>query len=278
MRSLCVLTLLLAGCVVKYGSRAPGADAASASSTGAGLSGGASAARGEDFSALEARIDALLVNAVELDQRDRLMAAADFARMSRRLAPEAQAVNFAFLNSLLSIEERGIPYAAPVLLGSGRASASVESAPIESTPIESAPIESAPVESASVESAPVAAPAPGPDVEAMLASAREQLAAGDEAGAMASLEPCRSHACWEQVAPLWAEARDAVVFEAREAAGARYLESRSVTDPVARAAALREVHDALTSLLQRYPDSRYVEAIQRNLTLVESELATIGAR
>ncbi len=268
MRSLCVLTLLLAGCVVKYGSRAPGADAASASSTGAGLSGGASAARGEDFSALEARIDALLVNAVELDQRDRLMAAADFARMSRRLAPEAQAVNFAFLNSLLSIEERGIPYAAPVLLGSGRASASVESAPIESAPVESAP----------VESAPVAAPAPGPDVEAMLASAREQLAAGDEAGAMASLEPCRSHACWEQVAPLWAEARDAVVFEAREAAGARYLESRSVTDPVARAAALREVHDALTSLLQRYPDSRYVEAIQRNLTLVESELATIGAR
>lgn len=252
---------LLAGCVVKYGAPPGAVEGGGGSTSASALS---TAAKGQDFSALEARIDALLSAAQDTDQRDRLMAASDFARMSRHLAPEAQAVNHAFLSTLVGIEERGVPYAAPILTSSGRAETRVE--PVEEPTPAPAP---AP--------APEPTPAPGPDVDAMVTSAREALAGADPAGAMALLEPCRDQPCWSQVSALWTEARDALVFQAREKAGARYLESRQITDPEARVAVLREVRSTLSGLMERYPDSPYTEAIRRNLTTVEADLRALGA-
>lgn len=255
----------LTGCVVKYGAQKPGAEAATKATTPQ-----ANASRtstGEDFSALEARLDALLSSAEELDERDRLMAAMDFARLSRRLPPEAQKVNHAFLTTLVTIEERDIPYAAPVLTGGGRSDARLDT--VEEDPERPGSEAPPPV-------VPAAAVLSGPDVDAMLASAREMLGSGDALGAMAVLEPCREAGCWEPVAATWTEARETVVFKAREAAGARYLESRVSTDPEVRIAILKEVRDTLADLVQRYPDSGYTEAIQRNLTLVEGELTTLG--
>lgn len=253
MRTLSLLCWLLSGCVVKKYGAPEGASAPLA-----GPSAAASAV-GADFTALEARIDALLSSAVELDERDRLLAAADLARQSRRLPAEAQRVNHAFLSTLVAIEERDVPYAAPVLMGGGRGAAEVESV--------DAPL--------AIESP--AAQSPALDAAALSASARERLAAGDASGALAILEPCRGQPCWEAVAPVWSEAEDALVFRAREEAGARYLASRQIADEAARLDALREVRDSLAELLRRYPESRYAEAIQRNLTLVEGDIAAIGA-
>ncbi len=254
---------LLAGCVVKYGAPPGAVEGGGGSTSASALS---TAAKGQDFSALEARIDALLSAAQDTDQRDRLMAASDFARMSRHLAPEAQAVNHAFLSTLVGIEERGVPYAAPILTSSGRAETRVE--PVE---------EPTPAPAPAPAPAPEPTSAPGPDVDAMVTSAREALAGADPAGAMALLEPCRDQPCWSQVSALWTEARDALVFQAREKAGARYLESRQITDTEARVAVLREVRTTLSGLVERYPDSPYTEAIRRNLTTVEADLRALGA-
>lgn len=265
----------LTGCVVKYGAPTKGSDAAVGTSASPTATGRASS--GEDFSALEARIDALLSATEDLDERDRMMAALDFARMSRRLPPEAQRVNYNFLSTMLTIEERDLPYAAPVLTGGGRAEAHVSPVVEDPDPGETG--------ATTPENPTPELPTPGvqapavldrPDLDAMLASAREMLAAGDAQGAMAVLEPCRDAGCWDQVAATWTEARETVVFKAREAAGARYLESRVNADPEARRAILEEVRDTLADLVQRYPDSGYAEAIQRNLTLVEAELTSLG--
>lgn len=257
------LSLLLAGCVVKYG--------APAASSGGGASSAPSTlpAGGADFTALEARIDALLVSTEDRDQRDRLSAAADLARQSARLPVEAQAVNHAFLQRLLSVEERGLPYAAPTMGPVGRAG--VQLSPVVEEDPEAGP-------GASEAAAdPPAVVAPPPDAPALLASARQLLTDGDFNGAMASLEPCRGQACWSEVSGTWAEARDALVFKAREEAGTRYLAARQEVDPEARAAALREVRDVLTELLQRYPDSTYADALQRNLALVQGDLDALSA-
>jgi len=277
MRSTGLLPLLLCACVVKYG--AP--DAAPRS---AGVAPAAPASSmTPDFAGLEARIDALLNNAVEVDDRDRLLAALDLARASHRLGPDAQAVNFAFLSTLVTIEERDVPYAAPALAG-GSGSAAPRPAdedrlhdvvPLDD-PIEPGPDPLPPVVDPPVPPATAQAPSPAPSADALLGVARQKLSAGDAASAMATLEPCRGQPCWDAVRSTWEESRDALVFQQREDAGARYIAARQIADPAQRAEALRQVKATLSALLEQYPDSRYADALRKNLQLVDHDLDALS--
>ena len=104
-----ILLALQLGCVVKkYDGGATAGDPTVTSGT---------PRAGVDFAGVEARLDALISGTEDHDQRDRLIAAADLARASKRLSPETQAVNLNYLQQLVSIEERNVPYAAPVMSG-----------------------------------------------------------------------------------------------------------------------------------------------------------------
>ncbi len=65
---------------------------------------------------------------------------------------------------------------------------------------------------------------------------------------------------------------DTWVRSERELAGRLFLEARALTDPDDRRRGLEEVRDRLASLLATCPDTRYAEAIRRNLATVEREL------
>lgn len=265
MRFTWPLVLMLSGCVVKKYD--------GASNAGSAAPGAVQARQGVDFSGVEARLDSLISATEDHDQRDRLIAAADLARASKRLSPEAQAVNLDYLQTLLGVEERNVPYAAPTLSGM----TVVESAPppvVEEDPSAPPPPVQAPPPP--VEAPPPAAPAT-PSPAELNARAKELLAA-DPQGAMAALEPCRDQPCWAEVSETWAEARDAYVFRVREEAGARYIASRQIADKAARKAELDAVMKTLDELLVRYPDSRYADAIRRNQSLVAADLAALDDR
>lgn len=101
-----LLLFFAVGCVLPY-----------AKSDGPQALATAPAAPPADFSQVDARLDALFVATDDVDRRDRLTAAMDFSRKSRLLPAQTQAVNLAFLQRLVNIEERTLPYAAPILLG-----------------------------------------------------------------------------------------------------------------------------------------------------------------
>lgn len=271
MRLLLLALTLGTGCIIRSGPP-PGATAPTAAVPG-------------DLAAIEVRLDDLLSSNDDLDRRDRLMAALDLARQARHLDEAPRAAIVAYLEQLAAIEARNEPFAAPAILplealpeASGSATMLEETlgeAPeLPPQPTESAPPAEIVAPAEAPPSAEIAATPPVAD-DLAVQQARQQLASGDLAGALASLETCRGQPCWGAAEPLWAETRDRYVFAQREAAGARYLASRELDDRAARIEALRAVRDELSQLLSRYPDTRYADALQRNIALVSQELSAL---
>lgn len=105
------------------------------------------------------------------------------------------------------------------------------------------------------------------------AQAREQLAAGDYAGAMSTLEPYQDGPLWDSVTKgLWQEAVDGFVRSERERAGHMFKQARALPAGDARDKQLAEVETLLVGLVTFYPESSYTEAIQENLELVRQEM------
>lgn len=271
MRPLLLALLLSSACVIRT-APPPGATAAEPAAP-------------SDLGAVEARLNDLLSSNDDLDRRDRLMAALDLARQARRMDDASRGAVVAYLEQLAAIEARDVPFAAPVVLpaealqsatGSSMIEEDLDAAPAVAPAPEPAP-EAPPTEVATAqpEAAPPAPPVEATDPDAPLVRARQQLAANDLEGALASLERCKGQPCWGEAEPLWVETRDRHVFARREAAGARYLASRELEDRAARIDALRLVRDELSELLRRYPDTRYADALARNIALVSQEIAAL---
>lgn len=276
MRPLILALLLSSACVIRT-APPPGATAAEPAAP-------------SDLGAVEARLNDLLSSNDDLDRRDRLMAAMDLARQARRMDDASRAAVVAYLEQLAAIEARDVPFAAPVVLppealqsatGSSMIEEDLDAAPAIAAAPEPAPeapateVATAPAEAAPAPAPASPLPAEATDADAPLVRARQQLAANDLEGALASLERCKGQPCWGEAEPLWAETRDRHVFARREAAGARYLASRELEDRAARIDALRLVRDELSELLRRYPDTRYADALARNIALVSQEIAAL---
>jgi hypothetical protein len=256
-----------------------------------------------NFDEIVERIDALLAEPTSVDQRDRLLVAVSLARKVRSADSSTQRVVLAYLQRVVEVEERSRPIAAPVLASPP---AVVDLGPLQSPEVHEVPLEEAApmaestgldpasadpgspgpastepemVEAAALDgSVPVPDPpqatspapqSPEPSAEG-LAAVNAAMARGDLAAAVAVAEACRAEDCWQDVAPLWPELRDAFVHAEREAAGSHFVAVRGEADPVARGRVLRAVRQRLADLLDRYPESVYADDLRRNVELVQS--------
>lgn len=224
-----------------------------------------------DFDEVVERLDALLVSTEDVDQRDRLDAARGLARRMRDEEPRAQRIVLAYLQEVVTIEERTQPMEAPALY-SGEATFSLDGPAIVEEELE------APDEPEPTAEAP---PAPGSteDVTVLLQQARDLQQAGELAQALSLLERCLGQPCFEAAEPQWIAARDAYVHQQREQAGVLFLRARDEADPVVRLQALTDIRQRLADLADRYPEAAQAEAVRRNVELVQRavEEATAAA-
>ncbi len=193
-----------------------------------------------DFDEVVARVDDLLADPVDVDQRDRLLAATTLARRARTDDAATQRVVLAYLREVVEIEERSRPVEAPVL----EALPSVDDFTPLATP---EVVEEALDDAAAAQSADLA----------------ERLAA-----ALA----CRNEPCWAAHAAAWPALRDAHVTAVREEAGRRYLAAREQADPADRLAGYRAVRALLADLADRFPDAEAADDVRRNVALVQREI------
>jgi hypothetical protein len=209
------------------------------------------------FSELETRIDAMLVGQEDIDRMDRLNAARELASQMKSQTPQAQQVVLDYLTVFVEVEER----ASPMDIWSRSES--------EMTSLIRIPVIDEEVigENLDVETFTE------PDPAEVLAAAGALLESGDPHGAMEALETCLGKACWSEVETLWTHSRDLYVYHRREEAAELFLRARAEPDKEQRIRQLREVEETLYKLLSMYPNTRYGPAIQRNITLVQEELA-----
>jgi hypothetical protein len=113
------------------------------------------------------------------------------------------------------------------------------------------------------------------ELERRAGQARAWVAQGRLDRAVALLETCRSQGCVDEVQETWLDARDRYVHFAREQLGRRYLEARAETDLEARQAILMEIRGGLAALADRFPDSRQVANLRRNIELVQHEIESL---
>lgn len=97
-----VLLVLLSGCVVRYAPPPEGAAEAPMPPP-------------VDFAEVDTRLDSLLAEPRDVDQRDRLQAALVLSRKAKTDDAATQRVVLAYLQQVVAIEERSRAYAAPVL-------------------------------------------------------------------------------------------------------------------------------------------------------------------
>lgn len=261
-----------------------------------------------DFAEIELRLEALVLDEVEVDRRDRLDAALDLLRAGRTMQPEDQARVLRYLQQLVSIEERAQPMSAPTLFEEALPETTATFTPLGGGIVEedlggveelgatggatgeegatggqgATGEEGAtggadggqPQGAGGDGAARVLRPAGGAagSPSDPVAVARSALEAGDPAGALAALEPCGLVDCGEGLEDLRVQARDAWIHAERERAGALYVRARSEPDPMERRARLVEARDILAGLIDRFPDADQVEALRRNLDLVLVEL------
>lgn len=194
-----------------------------------------------DFDEVVSRVDSLLADPVDIDQRDRLLAAATLARKARTDDAATQRVVLAYLREVVAIEERARPVEAPVL----QALPQVEGF----TPVEA--------EAVTEET-----------LDASLSVAADRFSA-----ALA----CRDQPCFAEYEADWPTLLDAHVAAVREDAGARYLAARQLPDPSERLAEYRALRATLADLADRFPGASAADDVRRNVALVQREIESLLA-
>ena len=262
-----MIALLLA-CIVKYGEPPPPV---------AYTDGGTVVERSDvpapvDFREIDKRLGALLRESanMDIDRRDRLVAAQELARAFRGQDPRAQREVFNYLTRVVSIEERFVPEDIPMLGVDG-------TGPVVGIAEIDLGEEDLGEDSAAPEGEPDTGDTAEPelDAEQRERQAREHLAHGEYLDAIELLVPLQQGEAWAQVESVYREAVDGYVHEERERAGAAFLAAREVGDAAVRKAALEEVAGRLSALVDSYPDSLYAQALQKNLAQVEAELSRL---
>lgn len=246
--------LFLSGCVVQYGPPPK--------------SGGAAAAAGQepeappvDFEEVVERLDRMLVETQEVDQRDRLDAARALARRMRDEEPRAQRIVLAYLRNVVEVEERSRAVEVPALYEGEEAIFSPAGTVVEEEMLGD--------DSASAPAAPAEVEEPQGSIADRLQRASDLRDAGDLAGALAELEACLEHACYAEVVDIWEPMRDAYVEQQREQSGVHFAQARGEPDPAARLQALTEIRQRLADLADRYPKTRQIDDLRRQVELVQ---------
>ncbi len=264
--------LLLSACVVRYGPR-PGSDPS--------LMPAEPLPPPVDFDEVSERLEKLMVDAENTDQRDRLDLAHGLARRMRDEDPRAQRVVLGYLRDVVQIEERGRPVEGPGLYPGEIATFILPGEQVVEEALDVGEPDPDPTPQ-SPDSSPAATPAAPPadaptesgvvgvvDLGAVRADAGVARAAGDLDRVLRALERCRNKACWDAVQVEWAETRDVFVRQQREAAGVAFLRARDEPDPKARLEAMNRIRQRLADLVDRYPDSPQADDLRRNVELVQ---------
>lgn len=245
-----------------------------------------------DFAEVEVRLDLLVANETEVDRRDRLDAALDLLRAGRTMESKAQERVLRYLQLLVTIEERGEPVDAPALFAETLPETTATFSPLiggieeedlggfeelsAPPPEELDALEELDAPDDALRDAPEDAPEEAPTGAAdPVSAARAALEAGDPAGALAALSPCGVVDCADDAEALREEAEEAWIHAERERAGALFVRARSEPDATERMGRLVEAREILAGLVDRFPDAEQVEAIRRNIDLVQKELDTL---
>ncbi len=219
-----------------------------------------------DFSGVENSLEELI------DRRDRLEAAWELCQESKTERPSAQHAVHRYLKRVVEVERR-------IIDANTRALAN----PDEQTFVPIAAIQGeriaggetpAPTVPSSTERQSIVPPDAG--APAVMSAARERMATGDLEGALEQLDVCNGQACGAATITLWREVRDRLVYQARELAGQRFMDARSMTDAASRTQALQAIVSDLRSLQERFPESRYSDGVESSIATVTAALNEEG--
>ena len=197
---------------------------------------GADTAPDVDWAALEEELAELMAAETDTDRLERLSAAHALAGDMKRGAEHPERAVESYLSRLIEVESRATPDELPEGIGFTIGGGGI----VEEEIVEPLDIE----------------------------SARASLASGDYREAIESL---RDHRGSEDVDKLWQEAVDGYVHAERERAGNLYVRAREMPEGEIRDSAVEEVVSILEGLLRDYPESSYVDALERNLEMVRGE-------
>jgi hypothetical protein len=215
-----------------------------------------------DFEEVVERLDDMLVETQEVDQRDRLDAARALARRMRDEEPRAQRIVLAYLQNVVEIEERSRAVEVPALYEGETAVFAPGGAVVEEELLgEDA--------GAARDAADDEPSDPEGSVVDRLQRARDLRDAGDLAAALAELEACLERPCYAEVVDTWEPIRDAYVSQQREQAGVLFLRARDEADPAVRLQALTDIRQRLADLVDRYPKTQQADDLRRHVELVQ---------
>ena len=252
------LALFSTSCVVRqYGGTSPAPAAAASESL-----------QPVDFSGIEKDLEGLISAETEnVDRRDRLEAAWELCQRVKTQRPAAQHAVFIYLERTVVIERR-IADAATDALANPDEQSFVPIAAITAERIAESDVAVKP------SGGPRAAIVP-PDAgaAAVMDAARERMAANDLEGAIEQLAVCQGQPCGAATITLWKEARDRLVYQRREAAGAAFIAASKLTDKGERLKAYEGVQSDLRTVQTEYPDSRYKDGVAASLQTVAAAIA-----
>lgn|GEM_PF-2002467 len=251
------LALLSTSCVVRqYGGTAPVAAAAAAENL-----------QPVDFSGVEKDLELLISAETEnVDRRDRLEAAWELCQRVKTQRPAAQHAVFTYLERLVSIERRIADAATDALANPDEQSF----VPIASITAER--IADSAVKKTSAGGPRTAIVPPDAGAAAVMDAARERMASNDLEGAIEQLAVCQGQPCGAATVTLWQEARDRLVYQRREAAGAAFISASKLPTKAERVKAYGSVQANLKALQTEYPDSRYKDGVAASLQTVANAI------
>jgi len=221
-----------------------------------------------DFSALEARIEAMIAEETEnLDRRDRLEAAWELCQEAKTARPATQQVIARYLKRIADVEAR-FTDAETAAIANPDDQTFVPIASIVAERIE-------PPAAAQASSDPQRLRIVPPDSGAaeVMGSARAYLANGDVDSALKQLQVCVGQPCGAATITLLNEVKDRLVYREREAAGERFNLAKVEPDRQQRIREIRAVAASLRSLSKKYPNSRYVDGVEASLRTVQAVLS-----
>lgn len=251
------LALFSTSCVVRqYGGTAPAPAAAASESL-----------QPVDFSGVEKDLERLISAETEnVDRRDRLEAAWELCQRVKTQRPAAQHAVFTYLERLVSIEQRIADASTDALANPDEQSF----VPIASITAERIADSDVAVKAAGGPRSAIVPPDAG--AAAVMDSARERMAANDLEGALDQLAVCQGQPCGAATITLWKEARDRLVYQRREAAGAAFIAASKLSDKGARVKAYSAVQADLKALQTEHPDSRYKDGVAASLQTVAAAI------
>ncbi len=220
-----------------------------------------------DFSQVEKQLEDLIsAESENVDRRDRLEAAWELCQRVKTQRPSAQHAVYKYLTRLVEIERRITDAATDAVAN-----------PDEQSFVPIASISAERIADSDVAVAAAGGPRkaivpPDAGAAAVMDAARERMAANDLEGALEQLAVCQGQPCGAATVTLWKEARDRLVYQRREAAGAAFIAASKLENKGERLKAYGSVQADLKTLQTSYPESRYKDGVAASLDTVAAAI------